>query len=52
VNSAETETTEYQSVLDVKARQPIVNKNIKEVAGNLFEAPANYTIGQCVSQDF
>ena len=52
VTSAETETTEYQSFLDVKARQPIINKNIKEVAGNLFEAPENYTIGHCVSQDF
>lgn len=43
---------EYQKYIEEKSRQLILGKNIKEIAGDLFEAPGEYALSHCVSQDF
>lgn len=43
---------EYKVYKEQKASQIISNKDVKEIAGNLFEAPKDYAFGHCVSKDF
>lgn len=42
----------YQTYLEEKTKRIISNKNIIEIAGNIFEAPEEYVLGHCTSQDF
>ncbi|KAL4100717.1 hypothetical protein QTP88_020751 [Uroleucon formosanum] len=42
----------YQTYLEEKAKRIISNKNIIEIAGNIFEAPEKCVLGHCTSQDF
>lgn len=43
---------EYKLYIEEKEKRLIVSKNVKEVAGDLFEASKEYALGHCVSQDF
>lgn len=43
---------EYQEYIEEKSKRLILGKNVKEIAGDLFEAPKEYALGHCVSQDF
>lgn len=43
---------EYQEYMEEKSKRPILNRNVKEITGDLFEAHEEYAIGHCVSQDF
>lgn len=42
----------YQNYLEEKTKRIISNKNIIEIAGDIFEAPEEYVLGHCTSQDF
>lgn len=45
-------TSEYQKFLEKISQHLIINNNVTETAGNLFDAADEYALGHCVSQDF
>jgi len=45
-------TSEYQKFLEEISQRVIINNNVTETAGNLFDAADEYALGHCVSQDF
>jgi len=50
-NTSQT-TNDYQRFLEEISNRVIINNNIIETVGDLFEASDVYSLGHCVSQDF